>query len=297
MTYASSVLRLADKPPRTNMNPLQTRNLATSLSLTDGESRRIDHEGCEAGWDGKKRLWVGRFSGRLVWKCHHCGEKGSAKAEGNRTQVLKRLRPDAAQDPDKITLPYDFDSNFSHWPPEARAWVLKYGIEKPETWGWSESQGRVVIPVWDESERESSDSRLCGYQARKIYPEDPGPKYLTRGRNLVYRAGHSRNAGEVVQDQEHSCVLVEDALSAEKVGRICDSYAMLGTSRFSHADALKFSREYARVIVWFDDDGWQARRAQSQLAARLGLLMPTKIVRTGKDPKEHSLTEIREMVQ
>ena len=269
----------------TNSTYLQTRRLATSLCLQEGESRRTDHEGCKAGYDGKKRLWVGCFSGRLVWKCHHCGDKGSAQVERNRTEVLKRLRPDEGATPDKISLPYDFDSNFNHWPPEARAWVLKYGIEKPETWGYSESQGRVIIPVWEEG--------LKGYQARKIYPEDPGPKYLTRGRNLIYSVLFAPSGGVAAT----TGVIVEDALSAEKVRRITDAYAMLGTSRFSHSDALQFASKYDRVIVWFDDNNWQARKAQSQLAARLGLLVPTKMVRTGKDPKEHTLAEIRSIVE
>ena len=286
MTYANTARTSEDRQHMTSSMYQQTRDLAKALCLADGESKRIDHEGCGAGRDGKKRLWVGRSAGRVFWKCHHCGEKGSAKAEGNRTQVLKRLRPEAQEPNAPITLPYDFDSNFNHWPPEARAWVLKYGIEKPETWGWSESQGRVIIPVWEET--------LKGYQARKIYPEDPGPKYLTRGRNLLYRAGHYGVRDKGAEGRLACCAVVEDALSAEKVGHICDSYAMLGTSRFSHADALSFAKKYDRIVVWFDDNNWQARKAQSQLAARLGLLMPTKIVRTGKDPKEHTMAEIKE---
>lgn len=268
------------------MNP-HPRNWVKTLCLSDGESKRIDHEGCPAGHDSKKRLWVCRQNGRVFWKCHHCGEKGSLAVQNNRTQVLNRLRPPESQDPNKIELPYDFDFNFLHWPPEARAWVLKYGIEKPQTWGWSESQGRVIIPVWEEG--------LKGYQARKVLPEDLGPKYLTRGRNLLYRVSCG-GGREIVKEMDVAC-LVEDALSAEKVGRICDSYAMLGTSRFSHADALQFASRYARLIVWFDDDGWLPRKASTQLAARLALLVPTKVVRTGKDPKEHSLTEIMEIVR
>ena len=289
MTYARSVEGLGFLQPMTDTNPQSLRNLVNSLSLQDGESTRIDHEGCRAGRDGKKRLWVVRSGGRVGWKCHHCGEKGSAPAQSNRTTVLKRLRPQE-QDPQKISLPYDFDSNFLHWPPEARAWVLKYGIEKPETWGWSESQGRVIIPVWEETadEKGAFGTTLKGLQARKVFAEDPGPKYLTRGRNLCY--GVLRGIGCRLG------VIVEDALSAEKVGRICDSYAMLGTSRFSHSDALKFAAQYVRVIVWFDDNNWQARKAQAQLVSRLGLLVPTKMVRTGKDPKEHSMTEIKEIV-
>ena len=279
MTYARNVSGLGSSLPVTSMNHRRTLDLVKSISLSEGESKRIDHEGCRAGYDGKKRLWVVRSSGRVGWKCHHCGEKGSAPVERNRTEVLKRLRPDEGTNPDKITLPYDFDSKFSNWPPEARAWVLKYGIEKPETWGWSESQGRVIIPVFRDG--------LDGYQLRRVLCEDPGPKYLTRGRNLVYKAG---------MGQGTCAVITEDALSAEKVGRITDAYAMLGTSRFSHADALSFAKKYDRIVVWFDDDGWQARKAQSQLATRLGLLMPTKIVRTGKDPKEHTMAEIKEIV-
>lgn len=285
------------------MNP-PLQSWAKHLSLQDGESRRINHEGCRAGQDSKRRLWVYRSAGRVFWKCHHCGDKnplgGIATGQNNRTQVLKRLRPTPSGDPDKMQLPYDFDSNFNHWPPEARAWVLKYGIEKPQTWGWSESQGRVVIPVYQD---DSGGQALKGYQTRRVLAEDTGPKYLTRGAGLVYHArtpvavspAHPQAlSGEV--HELRACV-VEDALSGEKVGQVCDAYAMLGTSRFSHSDALQFASRYARLIVWYDDNNWNARKASTQLAARLALLVPTRVVRTGKDPKEHSLTEIKEIVR
>lgn len=252
-----------------------TLNSVTRLSLRDGDSQRINHEGCGAGQDFKKRLWVIRSGGRVGWKCHHCGEKGSAPIVPNRTSVLKRLRPEE-EHPDKIQLPYDFDSNFLHWPTEARAWVLKYGIEKPETWGWSESQGRVIIPVYEEG--------LKGYQSRKVLGLDPGPKYLTRGRNLVYAR---------CNEGTREAAIVEDALSAEKVGKVVDGYALLGTSRFNHGTAIQWASRYDRIFVWFDDNNWWARKDQTQLAARLGLLVPTTIIRTGKDPKEHSISEIR----
>jgi len=286
MTYAENVLRLDDRRQQGHSMYQTTRSQAISLGLSDGESQRTNHEGCGAGHDFKKRLWVVRSSGRVGWKCHHCGEKGSARVEPNRTMVLNRLRP-REENPDKIELPYDFDSNFLHWPPEARAWVLKYGIEKPQTWGWSESKGRVIIPVYQDG--------LQGYQSRKVFPEDPGPKYLTRGRNLVY-GPCGLGCADAAQTGPQTGVVVEDALSAEKVGRICDAYALLGTTRFSHGDALKFAQRYAKVLVWFDDNNWQARKDQAKLVSRLNLVVPTVMVRTGKDPKEHTLKEIQEIV-
>jgi hypothetical protein len=271
-----------------------------SLGLQDGESIRVNHSSCRAGVDYKQRLWVIRNNGKLGWKCHHCGEKGRASIQNNRTTVLKRLRPEDKQNADSVSLPSDFDTNFLHWPPEARAWILRYGIQKPESWGWSKSQGRVIIPVWEET--------LKGYQARRIFPEDPGPKYLTRGRNLLYSAvtrTGTQNAS--VRVEETGCqalelasrtlaVICEDALSAEKVGKVCNAYALLGTNKFDHEKCLTFGKEYAKVYIWFDDDKWEVQKWGKVLAQRLGLITETKIIRTGRDPKEHPLNEIKEIL-
>jgi hypothetical protein len=231
----------------------------SSFALSVGDQTNLNHQDCPAGQDTKKRLYVRRTNEGYVWYCHHCSQGGFQRG-GTRSIHKKEVAPSA------VSLPADFDPNHTNWP----EWAKDFQIQG---WGFSGRMGRVVIPVYGSGE-------LLGYQARAA----PGqqPKYLTKGKGLVYK---------VLKNRPSICI-VEDALSAERVGEVVDAAACLG-SDMSTDDLVKLAKGHTQAYVWLDNDNPTVRKNQRRMIERLSLIIPTKGIVTDRDPKHYSKKEIQ----
>jgi hypothetical protein len=139
---------------------------------------------------------------------------------------------------------------------------------------------RVVLPV-------VSDDRLVYWQARGFDPERP--KYINPAidkANLTARYGEGG-----------PLVLVEDILSAIRVGEVARGWSLLGTNiSDSTAARVKAARGVDNVLIWLDPDG-AGRKARGRLRNALCLVGITpRIIRTDLDPKLYSREEIRRIV-
>jgi DNA primase len=96
--------------------------------------------------------------------------------------------------------------------------------------------------------------------------------------------------------QAAQTILVEDWLSANKVGQITEALPLFGTE-IHPAHLYYLSDKSDRpIVLWLDKD--QEGRSFKK-AARLELLTgrPVKIITTTKDPKALSLDEIKEVLK
>ena len=118
------------------------------------------------------------------------------------------------------------------------------------------------------------------------------PKYLTQ------RAGASPVVFDSgVRDDTETCVLVEDALSAVKVGRQRRAIALMGTTT-PEAVLSRLVKEHDRFLVWLDMDNPQVRENAKKLWRSLSLHSPTKVVPyQGKDPKLMTDEEITQVLE
>jgi hypothetical protein len=231
----------------------------STYALAVGEQTNQNHQDCPAGEDTKKRLYVRRNNEGYLWYCHHCSQGGFQRG-GVRNIHTKPVGPVA------VSLPEDFNPDHKDWP----EWAKDFQIEG---WGFSGRMGRIIIPVYDSGE-------LLGYQARAAPGEQP--KYLTKGRGLVYK---------VLKDHPSICI-VEDALSAERVGAVVDTAACLG-SDMNTDELMKVVRGHTRAYVWLDNDNAVVRKNQRRMIERLSLIIPTKGIVTEHDPKHYSKEEIQ----
>jgi hypothetical protein len=89
--------------------------------------------------------------------------------------------------------------------------------------------------------------------------------------------------------------LVEDALSAEKVGKYADAVAILTTTA---GDDLKnkLVGTYKHVVVWLDDDNVDVRRKQLALKTMFDPYVKVTVLHTSRDPKRHTDSEIERIV-
>lgn len=217
--------------------------------------------------------------------CHAC-KFIETHSKGKQTlaelQKLKELNDAAEQYNDRsIKLPTDFDTDI---PLVGRLWLYSGGIS-PSVWseykfGWSESLQRVVMPVYDDS------GNLVWYQARAIL-NGQRPKYLqpsAKRDHIVFEARPTKQ-------HTTTCVVVEDILSAIRVGKFIDTYSILGT-RITNNHLNKLSK-YDKVVTWMDSD--RAGR-KSAYSIRKGVSMLTDVgnILTRKDPKKLSDKEIKD---
>lgn len=233
--------------------------------------------------------------------CPNCGSKdnlgvwedhkwcfGCGYYEGSKDRSLTQLRKLAIQGPKKtnnkesknVFLPSDFTYSL---PACAKEWLDNYGITDKEIIinhiGWSDAHERLYFPVFD------LFGNLVMYQGRFLGQGYGSPRYSTRGR--VDSVFH------IIGNGSDTCVLVEDFISAIKVGR--EHLAMpLWGSQISLERIIALSDRFKGLVIWLDRD-----KAEYALKARLKASIffdDVATIITDKDPKEYNNAEIRRFI-
>lgn len=221
--------------------------------------------------------------------CFKCGEthfephKDRNLAQLQEARAARELQATGSE----IRLPRDFTLDI---PADATPWLTLGGVgpdlARGYGIGYSPSLDRVVIPVY-------WDGKLTTVQCRAIRPwQKPkyiNPKGVARTAVLKSRAEFMLPSADPRPD---TCVVVEDGLSAIRVGRLQPAYAALGTSLSADA-ILDIITKYKTVILWLDGDaaGQEAKKAIRLQLIRYGLTVETVV--TDKDPKRLTNEEIR----
>lgn len=178
----------------------------------------------------------------------------------------------------KIALPEDFTFELPNLPFQ---WLMRYSIGQMERMehgiGWSPNLDRLIFPLYEDGELKFWTGRYFGKDARQ-------PKYWTQGsRNEIMALyGHSHPLAERV-------VLVEDIVSAIKVGRVCMTMPLLG-SKMPLENARKLSERFKRLVIWLDPD---MKRSAFQQALKLEpWFNSVEVILSDRDPKDHTTAEI-----
>lgn len=230
--------------------------------------------------------------------CFRCGlDKRGFVPHGQRTvsEMIRHRKEysNMVQQRGKIVLPPDFTDDI---PPIGMQWLLKGGVNSTmiEHYGigWSDSLGRVVIPVW--STDDDDEPVLVASQARAVYPKQ-APKYLNMKAagytSVMFWADPETLFSDPVA--EDWVVLTEDVLSTIRVGRVQDAGATMGTY-LSHHNAAAIMEFYNNVIIWYDGDKAGKKGAAK---ARDTLLLQganVRVLTTEHDPKKYSNEDIRQ---
>lgn len=216
----------------------------------------VNHENCSAGVDVKRRLYIKRTGdGVLLAYCHHCGEAGvyrEGKTKVSLKTLTEQLEQAAKREGDtRISLltgcpllPPDVDFNVAYWPTWARDWLMSYGITGAEQCNhniaYSKELDRVIIPTYN------LKGQLVFWQGRAA----PGaaPKYITK-------QGLNKPVTIVGSRINKNIFVVEDMLSAIKIGRYAPAIPLLGTTTHlkSLVDLLN-TGGYQNVFIYLDPD-------------------------------------------
>lgn len=248
----------------------------------------INHTGCEAGTDTKKRLYIKRLDdGHTVLAyCHHCGKSGAIFKDGFRSlEAIKKITKHTTSSATTYSVPSDYECDTLRWPSKARAWIYQYGITDEEIKrygiGYSDRNRRVVLPAWE-------DGELLGYQLRRIHDDDTGPKYTTYWNKKNYVWKDLTSPSDVL-------VLCEDILSAIKLRRFYNSLAMLTTSL--SIENYKYLLPFKTILVFLDNNNAQVKLQAIKLKDKISIYIPdTRIITIEQDPKKLTVSELRKLI-
>lgn len=184
----------------------------------------------------------------------------------------------------KKVLPNDFSRN--DIPARAWKWLLQYGLGY-KYWepycGYSEKEQRLIITVG--TPIEFSIGRYFGDDTERA------------AKRKWWCYGDAHKTAHVFGNPttSESIVLVEDIISAHKVGQITSCIPLFGTNFFD--SVINTLRLYKKpVIMWLDKDQQDHARKR---AARLSMLTGCQVsfVFTDKDAKELSFNDIKEVLK
>jgi hypothetical protein len=180
-------------------------------------------------------------------------------------------------------LPLDYTLEI---PKEPYIWLKKYSLTNEEITnnklGWSQSESMLIFPYFGE------ESNVICWQGR-FFPAR-SPKVYTCGfpdsHILLHHSGDRNTLRRVV--------VVEDAISAIKVSRVCDSSELLGSNLSMHK-AVGLSRTYSHLTLWLDYD--KIKEMIKFIERYRSLYDKIDMVVTKTDPKEHSTEQIKEILK
>lgn len=247
-------------------------------SIPIGGRRRYPHD-CGEG----KPLIVYHNEPEASAYCWRCGKVGYYERQMSAAEKLAMLERQKSADRkarQTVELPACTSTDPSDWPRDLRNWFYKMGIGPAhlEALGcfYSADMDRVVLPIRDDT------GRVVSWTARSSWasPKWIGPSYDKVG--LVVRFGVGR--GDKV-------VLLEDPLSAYKVGLVCEAWCLLGT-KLQDGVVLQLLHDPRQVVTWLDDDkgraggynpGQEAAAAMRRRLVSLG--KPVANLTSDRDPK------------
>ena len=168
-------------------------------------------------------------------------------------------------------------------PPAPRAWLSNYGITDDEIHlhniCWNYDKSSLVFPIYN-------GEQLMGYSSRYFGDNPDHPRYVNRS----FRRGHFKLFPQKSTD---IFVLVEDFVSAIKVGRQYNAIPILGS--FVPIDLiLSLVYQQPRLRIWLDRD--KALEAIKYSNRARQFIPDCATIITEKDPKEYSDKEIKEIV-
>lgn len=181
----------------------------------------------------------------------------------------------------KGVLPFDFTPEI---PKEPYAWLKQYSLTNEEikqnSLGWSESEGMLIFPYYEDERKEN----LLLWQGR--YFPSRNPKVYTSGFPDDCILLHHN----VSRTYPSRVVVVEDSVSAIKVSRVCDCTTLLG-SNISKSKAIRLSKLYDHLTIWLDSDKLSS---MVKFVEMYSILFKTiDYVYTEKDPKYYNEKEIQ----
>jgi hypothetical protein len=218
--------------------------------------------------------------------CWRCSDHGwiphPQPSLAERLAALVKVREAELHDTATLTLPEPRQPNPQLWPAHVRVWLYKAGLSNDDIEGlgfyYCDRLQRVVMPVYHHG-------TLLYWQARGFNKDRA--KYINPivpKDTLVARFGKG-----------DTLVLTEDILSAHKVGKVTEAWALMGTA-LTDGVATLIAATTKPVLIMLDPDK-AGIRARGKIYKQLGALgADVRIARLDRDPKLLTKEELLQCV-
>lgn len=255
-------------------------------------SVRVNHESSECVGDSNSMKIEVKDNGDIFAYCHRCGKSGNYatayfKAVSDEKGCYKHLQK-PMHSTERLAGYVRSTSKMSGWSREARRIVLSCGISEREVVANVIKYDKEIDGLYFTVH---NGSESCGYILRRFNYQ--GPKYINDFDDSVTPRFFIRRpiiSGSTV-------VLVEDILSAIKVGRQYPAVALLGTN-CDVGTKNWLIKNYKRFIIFLDDDNKIVRRNQRVLKNTFDTMGEAHIITgVGRDPKYLSNSELRDIIK
>lgn len=254
-----------------------------SLDWSIGETKHFFH--CKEGHNNNRFYITQVEEGVYVGYCHHCAGRGSYKEKFARAKGRMSGRSGKGKIHRDYKLPSSVTTNMSEWSSKAKVWLWKAMLTDDEIrdrgFCYDTATGRVLLPIY-------FDGEYQGYLSRRVEDNDEA-KYLAMSKD--------REKFVLYSDKGTSDVtVVEDALSFIRISRLTSCVCLFGTSMSDHV--LNMIRDnHTQYNVWLDNDNRQVKIKQLGLKNKLELFGNVRMIKTDKDPKLHTDTELKEVLR
>lgn len=219
--------------------------------------------------------------------CFACGvASGSSPEKFVATDAFLEDEDEEKVPPPPKDLSHDF-------PPHVLEWLKPTGITVYELIraGYFYSRfERGLVRLLDNRENSTIyppiSSRSCPWEIRKSFgAKKRGLLYGIQGPKTLFRGSKEQTNGDIQPEdgrREGSICLVEDSLSAIKVGREIQTFPLFGSS-ISNSKLSRLASNKRHVYTWLDSDKYNSAKL---IAERINMLgVKTSVICSDLDPK------------
>jgi hypothetical protein len=247
-----------------------------------GEQIHINHTGCEAGEDKKRRLYIKRSDKGLVAYCHHCNESQFV-ADSNRLASWINKPAATTKVAEKPVL--------AELTAQGKVWLrMNYcTITDPLFHGVAGEREKVALTL------HNPQQQVIGWQIRNLAP-NATPKYITH-----YVTNSTKGQAAWFHKESKKLVITEDYLSAYRVHRDTgySSVALLRTTMTDKTLLQIYDLNFEFVMIWLDPDE-AGTKGTSKLYKQLNHFLPSEtrvaIFGMDKEPKECAPDELAKIL-
>lgn len=221
----------------------------------------------------------------------HCFSCGNHEFPSALTRASGTLLNVNARKQEEGPLPFDFTREV---PAAGWKWLLQFGLPysywRPFT-GYSPASERLVLTHGNPIEVSVGRFLGSGRGRDAGHSGEPPRKWRQWGDKL----NSATTIGPVGETATTEVVLVEDLISAHKVGQVATCLPLFGTALYPKA--IRALRALKRpVVLWLDEDQYEVLPPKINRLQTF-LNVPVWFVKTEKDPKAYSLDEIKEILK
>jgi hypothetical protein len=249
-----------------------------------GDQSHVNHIGCEAGVDTKRRLYIKRVEKGLLAYCHHCNQSGFAGDTTHRLSSWLVKRESSNKNNSKPII--------AALTTEGKVWLRNSFCVAEDTAHFNGIVGersKVALTLYNQQ------AEPIGWQVRNLHT-NIGPKYLTH-----YVNSSSKGDPNWFCKASNVLVITEDYLSSYRIHKDtpCSAVALLGTNLSDKTLMQIHEINYQTILIWLDPDE-AGKEAAAKIYKKLTHFLPTTttiaIYGMDKEPKECTPAELKNIL-